>query len=125
MPVSDMITTIVALVTVFGTVFGIAYLYLSARNRERLAMIEKGVSANIFKKDPNRLEVLKWALLIIGGGLGLLVGNVIGTLGLLPVEAAVFSMILICGGLGLLVYYLYANQFNTSEQSYKHDVVED
>ncbi|WP_311196042.1 hypothetical protein [Antarcticibacterium sp. 1MA-6-2] len=32
----------------FAVIFGIYYLYITARNRERMALIEKGADATIF-----------------------------------------------------------------------------
>lgn len=39
---------VIILPIIFGVIFGIYYLYISARNRERLALIEKGAEASIF-----------------------------------------------------------------------------
>jgi hypothetical protein len=36
--------------SLFAMIFGIVYLIYSTRNRERLALIEKGVDASIFLK---------------------------------------------------------------------------
>jgi threonine dehydrogenase-like Zn-dependent dehydrogenase len=33
---------------IFGSIFGVFYLYISSRNKERLALIEKGADASIF-----------------------------------------------------------------------------
>ena len=32
----------------FGTIFGIVYLFISSRHKERMALIEKGTDASIF-----------------------------------------------------------------------------
>ena len=37
-------------ISFFLAVFGIIYLFLSTRNKERLALIEKGADASIFMK---------------------------------------------------------------------------
>ena len=37
----------IVMLILFGTIFGIAYVYLTTRNRERLALIEKGVDASL------------------------------------------------------------------------------
>ena len=34
---------------VFGTMFAMLYVYLTTRNKERLALIEKGADAKLFK----------------------------------------------------------------------------
>ncbi len=54
----------VSLVFVSGflVIFGIFYLYYSTRNKERLALIEKGADANIFvrtKKEGESIPIWK------------------------------------------------------------------
>ena len=39
---------VIILPVIFGVIFAIAYLYFSTRNKERLALIEKGADASIF-----------------------------------------------------------------------------
>lgn len=50
---------VAVLAVIFGTFFGIFYLFFSTRNKERLALIEKGADAKIFnigrKKDHRHL----------------------------------------------------------------------
>ena len=43
-----MIAEILIPISLFLAIFGIIYLYLSTRNKERLALIEKGIDASIF-----------------------------------------------------------------------------
>ncbi|UII80471.1 DUF6249 domain-containing protein [Flagellimonas sp. CMM7] len=60
----------------FGVVFGIAYLYFSTRNKERLALIEKGADASIFVKGRRAVAAPFWKIIILNISL-LLIG--IGT----------------------------------------------
>ena len=39
---------VAVLAVIFGSIFGVFYLYFSTRNKERLALIEKGADASIF-----------------------------------------------------------------------------
>jgi O-antigen/teichoic acid export membrane protein len=87
----------------FAMVFGIVYL----ATRQNLAMIEKGMNP----KDRQRKSApryLKWGLLLIGSGIGLLLAFLIDTL-MIPREvepvAVYFSLIAIGGGLGLVASY--------------------
>ena len=41
---------VIILPIIFGVIFAIAYLFFSTRNKERLALIEKGADASIFMK---------------------------------------------------------------------------
>lgn len=65
----------------FGVIFGIVYLFVSARNKERLALIEKGADASIFYAKERRVTaiwkviVINIAFLLMGIGLGTLIAE--------------------------------------------------
>ena len=50
---------------IFGSIFAIAYLYFSTRNKERLALIEKGADASIFVKGKREHTAPIWKVLIL------------------------------------------------------------
>ena len=89
----------------FAMVFGIVYL----RTRQNLAMIEKGMNPKEFANRPAPYLNLKWGLLLIGSGLGLLIAYFTDiSSDLVDGEenpAIYFSMIAIFGGLGLITSY--------------------
>jgi hypothetical protein len=76
-------------------------------NEERIALIEKGVDANVFsrKHDSNANPVLRLSLLLVGAGIGIFLAAILVDL-FRQEEAAYFSLILTFGGLGLLFAYL-------------------
>ena len=96
----------------FAMVFGIAYL----KTRQNLAMIEKGMNPKEFANRPAPYKNLKWALLLIGAGLGLFAAYLLDNYVLVnewnnnhfhddknvPIY---FSLIAIGGGLGLFGSY--------------------
>ena len=87
----------------FAMIFGIFYI----RNRERMAMIERGMDPRLNLPQPH--TNLKWGLLLIGCGLGLFLAYLIDAT-ILHHEgeenpAIYFSLIAIFGGLGLLLSY--------------------
>tara|TARA_B110000211_G_C13839882_1_gene447396 strand:- start:264 stop:644 length:381 start_codon:yes stop_codon:yes gene_type:complete len=74
---------VAVLAVIFGSIFGVFYLYFSTRNKERLALIEKGVDASIFMKGSVRNAAPFWKVLILNLGLlamGIGVGILLGTL---------------------------------------------
>jgi len=87
----------------FAMVFGIVYL----KTRQNLAMIEKGMNPKerIRRSTPT---YLKWGMLLIGSGIGLLAAFLLDTT-LIPREiepvALYFSLIAIGGGIGLVASY--------------------
>lgn len=74
-------------------------------NDERMAMIEKGVDANLLTRKNNSYPNLRYGLLFIGAGLGLLVGSILDEARIVPEPASYFSMLFIFGGLGLFGSY--------------------
>ncbi len=100
--------------SVFATIFGIFYLYISTRNRERMVLIEKGADASLFRtgqKTPTlrKLIVLNIALTMVGIGLGITLAIFLYSLtGMEEVyPASIFTM----AGLGLLTSFLLSNKY--------------
>ena len=90
----------------FSLIFGITYL----RNKERMAMIERGMDPRLqIDKPGSRNYVLTTAMLLIGCGIGLFLAFFIER-NALPEDADAtaiyFAMLAFFGGLGLLAAYL-------------------
>jgi hypothetical protein len=102
-------TEIIVPLALFATIFGIVYVVVSAVNKEKLALIDKGLDASIFEKNKTsthgRYNALKFGLLLIGIALGLLFGNLLEHYTEIQEEVSYFSMILLFGGAALLLYY--------------------
>lgn len=103
-----MLTEILVPIAMFAVTFGIIYIIVTARNREKMAMIEKGVDPKDFMAKPknNRHGIITWALLLVGVGIGLFLGSVLETYTDIPEEPAYFACALLFGGLGLTGAYL-------------------
>ena len=90
--------------TFFAALFGIFYVYITARNKERLSMIEKGADASMFStKRKYYAMTLKIGMLLVGISLGILIGSFIDEYTTLPEEVGYFSMIFLFGGLALVI----------------------
>jgi len=89
-------------------VFGIRYM----SNKEKMAMIERGIDPGIAKarqSAPTPFLSLKFGLLMVGLGLGLLTALFIVMQTNIEDEKAValfFGLIFIFGGLGLIISYV-------------------
>ena len=73
----------IVFIFLFAVIFGVFYLYFSTRNKERLALIEKGAEASIFMKVQPRNAAPFWKILILNLGLlamGVGIGILLGTL---------------------------------------------
>lgn len=97
----------------FAVVFASLYVYLTTRNKERLALIEKGASPELFKTKSNAgngFGNFKLGLFFIGVALGIVTGYFLDEAGM-DGTAAYFSMIFLFGGIGLVVSYLLQKKF--------------
>ncbi|WP_400077741.1 DUF6249 domain-containing protein [Winogradskyella sp. R77965] len=94
----------------FAAIFGMVYLYFSTRNKERLALIEKGADASIFnigKRSGSswKVVVINLAFLLMGIGLGTFLAALIDTYTNLE-EGAMAAVIFFMAGVGLYLGYL-------------------
>jgi hypothetical protein len=92
----------------FTMIFGLRYIV----NKENMAMIEKGMNPREFMNKPAPFKNLKWALLLVGCGIGLFLAYLLDNYMLTDTAksddgtpAIYFSLIAIGGGLGLLGSY--------------------
>lgn len=102
-----------------ATIFAIAYLYFSTRNKERLALIEKGADASIFikgKKEPSspvwQILTLNFALLLIGIGAGIVLGGLIKANFNVEGEIAMPGSIFLLAGVGLLTGFFITKKLD-------------
>jgi hypothetical protein len=103
----------------FAMIFGIYYL----KTRQNLAMIEKNMNPKEFANRPAPYKNLKWALLLIGAGVGLFLAYLLDNY-ILPQQPLnqfgnhgdenvpiYFALIAIGGGLGLFGSYKMEKQW--------------
>jgi hypothetical protein len=93
-------------IAVFTMIFGIVYVGVTARNRERMALIEKGADPKFFEsqKTTSGKGILKWGLLLVGIGLGIFLAGICVSSGM-DEGAAYPGLICLFGGAGLLIAY--------------------
>jgi uncharacterized membrane protein len=97
----------------FAMIFGIFYVAISSRNRERMSLIEKGADPALFEsiKRSSEVRTMKLGLFLLGIGIGIVVANVFVTSNLMEEDAAYPAMILVFGGLALITaHFLTRNQ---------------
>ena len=58
----------------FLALFAILYVYWTTRTKERLALIDKGADARIFKTEPSKYALLKWGIFLMGAAIGVITG---------------------------------------------------
>jgi hypothetical protein len=106
--------TLVAFIALFATVFGIYYVHVSTRNKERMALIDKGADASLFNtgKDGQKSlfnwnkVTLKIGMFFMGIALGIIAGAILSYAGVLYDGANYPAMIFLFGGLSLVLFYI-------------------
>lgn len=104
----------VVFIALIAGIFGIMYVFFTNRNKERMALIEKGADASLFNTGKEVSSFfcwsrfsLKFGLLMIGIGIGIIVGAIFESFGIFNDEGVCYaSMVFIFGGLGLVSFYL-------------------
>lgn len=93
-----------------AAVFGIFYLYFSTRNKERLALIEKGADASIFvnsKKHSTapvwKVLILNLSLLLMGVGVGIFIASLLHYNFGVKDDVAYPGTIFLLAGIGLYI----------------------
>lgn len=114
--IMEALAGILIVLIIFAAAFGIIYVIVTAQNRERMSMIEKGVNPKDFMapKKSNTYGIIKWALLLTGVGLGLFLGSLLDEYTTLPDEPGYFAGALIFGGLGLALAFLIQKKFKAN-----------
>ena len=108
---------VIILPLIFGVIFGIFFLYISARNKERLALIEKGADASIFYGKDRKVTpiwkviVINLALLLMGIGAGILLSEAIVQAGM-DEDVAVPGTIFLMAGIGLFLGFVLTKKLN-------------
>ena len=91
----------------FATIFGIIYIIVITRYRERMSMLEKGITPSTFdQKVGLGSTTLKFGMLCVGISFGILAGNVLYKNELIERAPAFFAMIFLFGGLSLVLNFV-------------------
>lgn len=108
-------------ISFFLFVFAILYLYFTTRNKERMALIEKGAEATIFfnaKKGEGqsigKILLLNLALLLIGVGIAIFIGAILENMRVhegVAYPGSIFFM----AGIGLLVGFFLTKKMDKEE----------
>ncbi len=113
---------IIIVAVVFGAIFGVFYLYYSTRNKERLALIEKGADASIFVKGKRdhaapfwKIITLNFALLLMGIGLAIFIASILVHSVGLDEDVAYPGTIFLLAGIGLFTGFSMSKKLEREE----------
>jgi len=100
---------IIAIISVFGST--ILFVTVLTNYSLKKKLIDKNMvnedTANLFKKETGKQSALKWGLIVLFGGIGLII---IDAMGLDGDEAMPYGIEAVCISLGFLTYYAIARK---------------
>jgi uncharacterized protein DUF6249 len=108
---------IFAIIFTFGIPGIIIFWYINARHRERMRLIEKGLSAeeikkyfqNVYYRGKNPYSALKWGILLASIGLGFVLSEILNETTEMS-DSITPAILLLFAGLGFLIYYLIVSK---------------
>jgi hypothetical protein len=113
---------IIIVAVIFGAIFGVFYLYYSTRNKERVALIEKGAEASIFVKGKRdhaapfwKIITLNLALLLMGIGIAIFIASILVHSVGLDDDVAYPGTIFLMAGIGLFTGFSMTKKLEREE----------
>jgi hypothetical protein len=91
-------------ITLFAAVFGMVYIYLMTRHRERMAILEKNIDYPFPVTNFNNIT-LKYGMFLIGISIGFIMGWFLEQNGMSE-GIGYISMICLWGGISLIISYI-------------------
>ncbi len=96
-------------VAMFAVIFGCVYLGVTAKHKQRMAMIEKGMDPSLFKERTVPMRGLRNGMVLLAVGIGLMLGRVAEPMfHRSPDEdnpLPYFVCVLVCAGLALITHH--------------------
>jgi hypothetical protein len=113
-PIIIIMETALVFIALFATFFGVMYVFYTNRNKERMALIEKGADASLFNtgKEGSKFSfswskfTLKLGMLAMGISVGIIVAALMANTGIMDEDALYPAMIFFFGGLSLVLFYI-------------------
>ena len=102
----DITRDLIVSLAAFAGIFGIFYVFIMTRYRERMSMLEKGVDPSTFTSKNPISFTLKFGMVSVGIAIGILTGSLLYANLPLGESEAYLSMIFLFGGIALILNYL-------------------
>lgn len=99
----------------FAVSFGIMYLIVTSRNRERLAMIEKGIDPRVFT-EARRYTAIRVGLMAVGVSVGLVLANILVETTALDQDVMYPALSFLFGGLGLIISHFITRKMRLQDE---------
>lgn len=117
---AELLVPIMAIIWPMLALIIFVYMFFTARTKIKLALIQSGRDASIFRKSDkvvNRLRTLKQGVICLMGGVGLMIGSWLEAITSMPEPVAYIAPVLLLIGTGLILFYIYAGKQSLEETS--------
>lgn len=98
---------------IFGTIYGLVHLFI--RRKERMALLTYGADPKMFEPQRTSHVPLRWGLIFIGVGFGILLANFLHTYTMMNEESAYFSLMMLFGGISLIIGHYWGIKLDKEE----------
>jgi hypothetical protein len=107
-PIFGMITGVIITLGFFSAVVLTVHYFVKARNKEKMALIEKGVDiSEIYSSKEKTNSTLKYGMFLVGIAIGLFLGNLLGNYTSINMVISYITMTLLFGGASLILFHWY------------------
>jgi len=115
--ISEFVIPLVGIFATFGSTTFILFLLIRSRHKQRMAMIEHGLTPDMFKRSSRSIASnLKYGMFLVAIGVAMIFGYILESATRMDDGEGYFPMLSIFGGLSLLAYYAIAkNRINNEE----------
>ena len=96
---------VIGMISFFGFAAFLTYMYYNTRHRERMALIESGQDAGIFKSLPKGVSSLKWGLVLTMIGLALGIGIFADVTMDHDGPVVTIPLVFLFAGIGFIIFY--------------------
>lgn len=109
----DILRDCIVSLAAIAAIFGILYVVLLTRHRERMALLERGLSPAEFSNKKGVLSAtLRYGLLGVGVAVGILLGNSAASHLDVPRQGAFIAMMFLFGGISLIASFFIDRKLN-------------
>ncbi|MPR34758.1 hypothetical protein GBK04_15695 [Cytophagaceae bacterium SJW1-29] len=103
----DDLKHIIISVSAFAGIFGIVYVFMMTRYKERMAMIERKVDASLLDSTRKSLSpTLKFGMLFVGIAIGIIVASALNRWYSLSMGMSLLAMVFLFGGISLILNFI-------------------
>ena len=97
-------------IVLFAAVFGMVYVYIMTRHRERMTILEKNITVSPFKA-PGNTALLKYGIICLGVSAGITAGYTLYYLGF-DESFSYASMVFMFSGISMIIAYFVSQKQN-------------